>query len=142
MRPSHRSPAYSNSNHVHAPECLKLTGHLWYADGATAGSVAPFGKRSDLNEVVLSRRDLQLHTCLIGFQNCSPAMPVLTIHNLVESMDPVVNTSFLRCHSLKLYHYELSADKCKTFFRHIKLMFKIKIKSKSQKWEKCVQSNF
>ena len=73
---------------------LKLTGHLWYADGAAAGAVAPLGQSFDLNEVVLSGGDLQLHTGLIGFQYSSSALPVLPINNLEESADPGVNISF------------------------------------------------
>lgn len=76
---------------MHAAEYLELTGHLWYADGAAAGAIAPFGQSFDLNEVVLSGGDLQLHTGLIGFQYSSPAVPVLTIHDLEESANQGVN---------------------------------------------------
>lgn len=65
---------------------MELTGHLWYADGTAAGAIAPFGQSFDLNEVVLSRGDLQFQTGLIGFQYSGPLMPVLAIHNLEDKM--------------------------------------------------------
>jgi len=81
---------------------FKLTRHLWYAYGTTAGAVAPRGQSFNLDEVVLSRRDLQLQAGLIGFQYGGPAVPVLTIHNLEEREDPGVSTSFSSRNSPKL----------------------------------------
>ena len=85
----------SNSNHLHAAESLQLTGHLWYADGPAAGAIAPFSQSFDLNEVVLSGGDVELHTGLIGFQYRSPAVPVLTIHHLEGSRSLSINISSL-----------------------------------------------
>lgn len=77
------------SGHVHTTERLTLTGHLWYAHGAAAGAVAPFGQSFDLDQVVLSRGDVQLHTGLIGFLHGGHCVPVLTIQNLQERADAV-----------------------------------------------------
>lgn len=77
------------SGHVHTTERLTLTGHLWYAHGAAAGAVAPFGQSFDLDQVVLSRGDVQLHTGLIGFPHSGHCVPVLTIQNLQEGADAV-----------------------------------------------------
>lgn len=68
----------------YAAEYLELTRHLWYEDGTAASAITPFSMNFDLNEVVFSRRDVQLHTGLIGFQYRSHSIPGLTIHNLVE----------------------------------------------------------
>lgn len=87
---AHSSHALFNSNftHLHAAEDLEHTGHLWYADGATAGAIAPFGQSFDLNEVVFSRGYMQLHTGLIGLHYSGNSMPSLMINNLEEGVDP------------------------------------------------------
>lgn len=60
----------------------ELTGLLWNVDGPTAGSIAPFAQSFDLNEVVVSKRDVQFHTGSTGLQNQGPTVPVGMIHNL------------------------------------------------------------
>lgn len=59
-----------------------LTGHLWYPDGATAAAIPSITQGFDLNEVVLTRGDLQRHAGPVGLHNAGLPKPVLTVQHL------------------------------------------------------------